>query len=147
MEAVSCITFIAWGLECPCSPLSLLNYLSSFKTCSLFGTHSRLAVHTFSAAVIPTSSHRPSVLEMLTAGTGTTSLPLLQSLPSDFDRHFFSVVFPSTLNPCPQVPSSISWCTAHVILGSVARVSPLWPVSLGGQEHISVLGSGWLDTH
>ena len=63
--------------------------------------------------------------------------PHPQSLPRDLNEHFFSVVSPSTFNPCPR---SLYVCTESGTPRALCRCVYLW------QNCISVpgLGSGWL---
>lgn len=101
---------------------ALLNLLSFFKTCSLLGTcTSRLSVHTSSAAVVPIAGHCPLVLKTLAPSTG------------------------NTLPPCPQAclilvlrsPYAFHRMPSVSFGFSLAGISPLWPPSPGGQDHIS----------
>lgn len=101
---------------------ALLNLLSFFKTCSLLGTcTSRLSVHTSSAAVVPTAGHCPLVLETLAPSTRNTLSPCPQA--------YLILVLRSPYAFHRMPPMSFGF--------SLSGISPLWPLSPGGQDHIS----------
>lgn len=113
---------------------TLLHLLSFFKTHCLLGTcTSRLAVHMFPAAVLVTAtwSWRP--------WSPAQGPPLPHPPPP--------TPAPGMLKPCLQVTFRSPYASHRkppMSFGfslTALQLSPLWPVSPGGQAHVSSLGT------